>query len=231
MKQVHPEFPVYAIKNWHAIDEPTLNKMIEVIVKNRDKHKMQGAASWWIFDDDNQMFANLYSKFYNFIQDNFNVTVTPDNITYCNVYYNQGDDAVEVLDSHGRQYYHSHKHVSGHLGNHTTIAGVYYANIPDPNSGTIDFRIEQVQTPDGLYEPHRELQYHQMNARPYEKIQGVKTTLVKEITYQPETGDLVLFPSYLDHRPFRSLLPGHRIAINFELKTKEHPDEIFSQIK
>lgn len=229
MNKVHKDFPVYSTKQWNSIDEPTMNKMVDIIVKNRDKHRMRGAASWWIMDDEDNMFLNLYNKFYNFILENFDVTITEDNMTISNVYYNTGDDALEVLDSHGRQYYHSHKHVIGHAGNATTIAGVYYANIPDPNSGTIDFRIEQVQTENGFYNPATELQYHQMNGRPYEKIQGVRTTIVKEITYQPETGDLVIFPSYLDHRPFRSLVPGHRIAVNFELKTKEHPDEIFAK--
>lgn len=229
MKKVHKDFPVYSHKKWNVIDTTVMNKMVDIIVKNRDKNRVPGAASWWILQDEENIFTDLYAKFYAFMSNNFDITVTPDNITTCNVYYNTGDDAMEVLDSHGRQYYHSHKHVVGHLGNPTTIAGVYYANIPDPNSGTIDFKIEQVQTTNGFYEPNKELQYHQMNGRPYEKIQGVKTTIVKEITYQPETGDLVIFPSYLDHRPFRSLVPGHRIAVNFELKTKEHPDEIFAK--
>jgi hypothetical protein len=70
-----------------------------------------------------------------------------------------------------------------------------------------------------------------MSKRPYEKIDGVRTTVVKEITYQPETGDLVLFPSYLDHRPHKSVKPGHRVAINFELKTQEHADQIFATLK
>jgi hypothetical protein len=228
MKPVHPEFPVYSIKNWHSIDQETFDKMLNIIIKNRDKNKIQGAASWWILDDQDGLFKGLYDKFTGFMLENFDITITPDNIEFCNVYYNSGADAVEVLDPHGLQYYHSHKHVRGHLGNPTTIAGVYYANIPDPNSGTIDFKKSEIQTPHGAYEFAKELEYHQMNKRPYEKIEGLRTTIVKEITYQPETGDLVLFPSYLEHRPHKSIKPGHRIAINFELKTKEHPDEIFA---
>lgn len=231
MKQVNPEFPVYSIKNWHTIDEQTFDKMLRIIIRNRDKNRIQGAASWWILEDEDNMFSDLYNKFYTFISDNFDITVTPDNITICNVYYNSGDDAIEVLDPHGLQYYHSHKHVVGRLGNPTTIAGVYYANIPDPNSGTIDFRTQHILTPDGAYEFAKDLRYHQMSKRPYEKIDGVRTTVVKEITYQPETGDLVLFPSYLDHRPHKSVKPGHRVAINFELKTQEHADQIFATLK
>jgi hypothetical protein len=73
------------------------------------------------------------------------------------------------------------------------------------------------------------MQYHQFSQRPYKKIEGVKESIIKEISYQPTTGDLVIFPSYLEHRPHKSLKPGHRIAVNFELKTKEHPDEIFGE--
>jgi hypothetical protein len=216
------------MKNWHSIDSETFEQMLETIIKNRDSNKMQGAASWWILNDDHGLFQFLYKKFYNFMIENFDITITPDNMEVCNVYYNSGDDAMEVLDPHGLQYYHAHKHVRGNLGSPTTIAGVYYANIPDTDSGTIDFKKSEIETPDGLYEFAKDLQYHQMNKRPYEKIKGMRTTIVKEITYQPETGDLVLFPSYLEHRPHKSIKPGHRIAINFELKTKEHPDEIFA---
>jgi hypothetical protein len=73
------------------------------------------------------------------------------------------------------------------------------------------------------------MQYHQFSQRPYEKIEGIRQSIIKEISYQPATEDLVIFPSYLEHRPHKSLKPGHRIAVNFELKTKEHPDEIFAE--
>lgn len=227
MKKVNKEFPVYVLENWHQINPDYLEDLVGIIVRNREKHRIPGGASFWLIDDEDGTFNMLYTKFYQFMVSNFQLTPTTDNYNICNVYYNNGDDAIEAYDSHGRQYYHSHKHVVGPGGNPTTIAGVYYVNIPDPNSGTIDFRQEAISTPNGFVKIAPELIYHQLNPRPYEKIDGIRTTIVTEMTYQPKNGDLVLFPSYLDHRPHKSLIKGHRVAVNFELKTTEHPDQIF----
>jgi hypothetical protein len=112
---------------------------------------------------------------------------------------------------------------------HTTLCAVYYANIPDKNSGSIDFRISEVELEDKIFSPDADLKYNSLQQKPNFPINGVDTKTIKEITYQPETGDLVLFPSYLDHRPFKSLINGHRIAINFNVITLEHPDIIFKK--
>ncbi len=229
MQKVNKEFPVYALNNWHSVSQEHLEKLIEIIIKNRDKHKHPQAASFWLMDDDDGTFKELYDKFFNFAVQELKLTPTNDNTRYCNIYYNKGNDAIEVLDPHGRQYYHTHKHVVSSSGNATTIAGVYYLNIPDPDSGWIDFKTEEVVTANGLINIAKEMQYHQFNQRPYERIEGIKESLIKEISYQPATGDLVIFPSYLEHRPHKSLKPGHRIAVNFELKTQEHPDQIFAE--
>lgn len=229
MNKVNKEFPVYAMNNWNTIEPNHLEKLIEIIQSNKKKHKHPQAASFWLMDDTDGTFEKLYNKFFNFIASEFKLTPTADNTRVCNVYYNQGHDAIEVLDPHGRQYYHTHKHVKGQAGNSTTIAGVYYLNIPDPESGTIDFKIEEELTDNGPVNIGKDMRYHQFNKRPYEKIEGIKLSTIKEITYQPQTGDLVIFPSWLEHRPHKSLKPGHRIAINFELKTQEHPDQIFEE--
>jgi hypothetical protein len=229
MKKVNKEFPVYAMNNWHSITEEHLEKLVEVVVKNREKHKHPQAASFWLMDDDDGTFKMLYDKFFDFAVSEFKLTPTNDNTRYCNIYYNKGNDAIEVLDPHGRQYYHTHKHVVSASGNATTIAGVYYLNIPDPDSGWIDFKKEELATENGLVDISKDMQYHQFSQRPYERIEGIRKSIIKEISYQPTTGDLVIFPSYLEHRPHKSLKPGHRIAVNFELKTNEHPDEIFGE--
>jgi hypothetical protein len=229
MEKFNKEFPVYALKNWNSISDDHLEKLIEIVIRNREKHKHPQAASFWLMDDDDGTFKILYDKFFNFVTQEFQLTPTDDNTRYCNVYYNKGSDAIEVLDPHGRQYYHTHKHVKGHLGSSTTIAGVYYLNIPDPDSGWIDFKKEELLTENGLVDISKDMQYHQFSQRPYERIEGIRESIIKEISYQPTTGDLVIFPSYLEHRPHKSLKPGHRIAVNFELKTKEHPDVIFGE--
>ena len=229
MFKVNKEFPVYALKNWYSVEPEHLERLIEIIIKNKEKHKHPQAASFWLMDDDDGTFELLYDKFFNFVQNEFKLTPTSDNTTICNIYYNKGSDAIEVLDPHGRQYYHTHKHIVSRSGNATTIAGVYYLNVPDTESGTIDFKIEEHLTENGPVNIGADMRYHQFSKRPYEIIQGIKQSLIKEITYQPITGDLVIFPSWLEHRPHKSIKPGHRIAVNFELKTQEHPDEIFKE--
>lgn len=227
MKKVNKDFPVYVTNEWNTIDPSNFDNLVEIIKRNKKKHKHPQAASFWLVDDDDGTFKKLYDKFFDFIQKEFNLTPTQDNTRICNVYYNTGNDAIEILDPHGRQYYHTHKHVVSASGNATTVAGVYYLNVPDTKSGTIDFKIEEELTEEGFVDVATDMRYHQFNARPYKKFEDIKESRIKEITYQPITGDLVVFPSYLDHRPNRSLKPGHRIAINFELKTLEHPKEIF----
>lgn len=229
MQKVNKEFPVYALKNWNSVEPNELEKLIKIITENKKKHKHPQAASFWLMDDHDGSFEILYNKFFNFVTQEFKLTPTPDNTRICNIYYNQGHDAIEVLDPHGRQYYHTHKHVVSSSGNATTIAGVYYLNVPDTESGTIDFKIEEHMTENGPVNIGSDMKYHQFNKRPYEKIEGIKESRIREITYQPITGDLVIFPSWLEHRPHKSITPGHRIAVNFELKTAEHPDQIFEE--
>lgn len=232
MKKLHKDFPVYLIENFNTLDEAELNRLIPIIVANKEKHRVRGAASFWLMDDDNVFtFARLYSQFEETLRKYINFTATIDNTRICNVYHSTKDDYVEVIDAQGRPFYHNHKHVVSQFGNATTIAAVYYMNIPDPNAGPIDFKRDFVEQADGtLYEIDRDLQYTQMNKRPYEPIDDVRTTIMKEISYQPKSGDLVIFPSYLDHRPHVIKSEGHRIAINFELKTMEHPDVIVQQL-
>lgn len=84
---------------------------------------------------------------------------------------------------------------------------------------------------DGTFdEIDRDLEYTQLSKRPFEPIDDVRVSTMKEISYQPKTGDLVIFPAYLDHRPHVIFKEGHRIAINFELKTLQHPDDVIAQI-
>lgn len=232
MKKLHKDFPVYLIEDFHQIDEAELNRLIPIIVGNKDKYRVKGAASFWLMEDDQQFtFARLYDKFEKTLRDIVNFTITPDNTRLCNVYHSTKSDYVEVLDAQGRPFYHNHKHVVSQFGNSTTIAAVYYMNIPDPNAGPIDFKRDFVRQPDGsLYEIDKDMQYTQMAKRPFEPIEDIRTTIMKEISYQPKNGDLVIFPSYLDHRPHVIQSEGHRIAINFELKTMEHPDVITEQL-
>jgi hypothetical protein len=104
-------------------------------------------------------------------------------------------------------------------------------NVPDKNSGAIEFKIDVVTLSDGTsYTLGLDPQYHQLNGAPYKKIDGVKTTVRKEISYQPKNGDLVIFPSFLDHRPRRTEIDGDRIAVNFELMTKESAVELFQKL-
>jgi hypothetical protein len=232
MKKIHPDFPIYLIENFHTVTAEELPKIIETIIYNQQKHRMQGAASFWLMEDDNQKtFSNLYFKFENTIKNFINFNKAPDNIPYCNVYYSTKTNFVETVDSHGRPFYHNHKHTKTHMGNYTTLAGVYYMNVPDTQSGDIEFKIEFIENEDGSrYEVAKDIRYNQFSPRPYEKINGTRTTKTIEISYQPKNGDLVLFPSYLDHRPRVTQKDGHRIAVNFELQTKESAEDLVEQL-
>jgi hypothetical protein len=230
IKKLHPDFPVYVIKNWHSIEGEQLDSLIKIILKNKEKHTIPGGASFWLQDDEDGRFKQLYNKFYNFVNTQFGLTATVDNYNICNVYHSNNVEASEVIDSQGRLFYHSHKHVVSKNQNSTTVVGVYYATVPDTKSGFIDFKIDEVMTDNGYVSAQSNMEYHQLNREPYIFIEKVRESRSKEISYQPQSGDLVLFPSYLDHRPQRSLVEGHRVAINFELKTGEHPDESFAKI-
>lgn len=232
MKKLHRDFPVYVIENFHTIDEAELNRLIPIVVANKEKHRVPGAASFWLMEDDSQStFARLYNKFEDTLKQYANFDITTDNTRICNIYHSTKDDYVEVIDSQGRPFYHNHKHVVGHFNNTTTIAAVYYLNVPDNNAGPIDFKREFVHREDGTFdEIDRDLEYTQLSKRPFEPIDDVRISTMKEISYQPKTGDLVIFPAYLDHRPHVIFTEGHRIAVNFELKTLQHPDDVVKQI-
>ena len=49
-------------------------------------------------------------------------------------------------------------------------------------------------------------------------------------TYKPKPFDLIIFPSYLDHRPYGSETDKKRISINIELQCKERAEDIFYRI-
>ena len=232
MRKLHEDFPVYVIENWHNISEEELNVLIPIMIQNKKEFRVQGAASFWLMrDNDEGTFAQLYNKFEDYLRGIINFTVARDNTRLCNIYHSTKTDFVEVLDAQGRPFYHNHKHVAGHFNNITTLAGVYYMNIPDPNAGPIDFKRDFEHMPDGTTKPiDLDLQYSQTSKRPYQPIDNVRVTTMKEISYQPKNGDLVLFPSYVDHRPHVIHSEGHRVAINFELKTVEHPDTIVEQL-
>lgn len=232
MKKLNKDFPVFVIENFHQVSPEELESLLPLVLHNKEKYRVMGSASFWLAEDDSKCtFANLYDKFESYLKNLISFTVPGDNIRLCNVYHSTQTDYLEVIDAQGRPFYHNHKHVAGHFGNITTLAGVYYMNVPDDKSGSIEFKIDYVHQPDGsLKEIHKDVQYTQLTKRPYEPIDNVRITTMKEISYQPKNGDLVLFPSYLDHRPHVLQSDGHRIAVNFELKTAEHPDDIFAQL-
>jgi hypothetical protein len=232
MKQLNKEFPVFLIENFHEVSPEELERLIPVIVENKKKYRVQGAASFWLTEDDTQgTFSKLYDKFEKTLQTYIPFTVPGDNTRLCNVYHSTKSDYVEVIDAQGRPFYHNHKHVVGHFGNITTISGVYYMNIPDKNAGPIDFKRDFEHMPDGSVRAiDTDLKYSQMTKRPYQAIDDVRVTTMKEISYQPKNGDLVIFPSYLDHRPHVIQSEGHRVAVNFELKTTEHPVELMDKL-
>jgi hypothetical protein len=232
MKKLHKDFPVFLIENFHDVSLEELDRLIPIIVGNKNKYRVQGAASFWLVEDDEfNTFDRLYKKFEDTIKQFVSFTVPQDNTRLCNIYHSTKNDFVEVLDAQGRPFYHNHKHVEGHLGNITTMSGVYYMNIPEKNAGPIDFKRDFEHMEDGsLKAIDIDLKYSQIKKRPYEPIPDMRITTMKEISYQPKNGDLVLFPSYLDHRPHVIESEGHRVAINFELKTIEHPDTIVNQL-
>jgi hypothetical protein len=232
MKKLHPDFPVYVINDWNEIKGSDFDTMVDIIIRNKEKYRIPGGASFWIQNDEDGRFKVLYDKFYKLMKDTFGLNATADNYSVCNVYHSTKEEASEVMDSQGRIFYHNHKHVyQNGVGNPTSVVAVYYVNIPDTNSGFIDFRLSTQATDNGEIVIDKDMRYHQLAMRPHPYMVEPVNTLTKEISYQPKNGDLVLFPSYLDHRPHRSLVDGHRVAVNFELKTGEHPDESFAKIE
>lgn len=233
IKKLHKDFPVYVVEDWHQIEGEQFDSMLQIILQNKEKYKAPGGASFWLQDDKDGRFQALYAKFYNLMLQNFGLNATPDNYSICNVYYSNTEEASETLDSQGQIFYHNHKHVYNNVTNNaTTVAGVYYVNVPDSDSGFIDFRtLTQIGEDNNKVNISKDMKYTQISKRPHEFMDQVKTTIMEEISYQPKNGDLVLFPSYLDHRPLRPLSAGHRVAINFELKTGQHPDEAFAKIE
>jgi hypothetical protein len=232
MKKLHPDFPVYVIENWHDIRGSEFETFVEIIKRNKEKNQIPGGASFWIMDDEDGRFADLYSKFYGLVNEKFGLVATPFNFNICNVYYSNDKDASRVLDPHGRLYYHTHKHVDqSRPGSATTVAAVYYANVPDNKSGFIDFKLEETLINGEYVNIQKAMEYHIFNGQEPEYMENVVETRAREISYQPKNGDLVLFPSYLDHRPQKSMIPGDRVAVNFELKTEGHPDKAFEKIE
>jgi hypothetical protein len=233
MKKMYQNFPVYIIENWKQISEEKIEELIPIIVQNQKDNTYPGGASFWVTQDPTQDFANLYQDFLKELKSKIEFTTTFDNISYCNVYYSTDQNFKEVLDPHGRVYYHNHKHVqSGTGGNSTKLAGVYYMNVPDPNSGSIEFRRTKVVNKNGeIQYTDEDARYHLLSKEPIESYEGVKESITEEFWYQPKNGDLILFPAFLEHRPHRTLLPnGHRIAVNFELKTMETAQEIINRL-
>jgi hypothetical protein len=232
IKKIHQDFPVYVIENWHSIVGEDFKTFVEIVKKNKEKNQIPGGASFWVMDDEDGRFAALYDKFYTMVNKEFGLVATPYNFNICNVYYSNNKDASQVADPHGRVYYHTHKHVNQNgPGAATTVAGVYYVNVPDTQSGFIDFKIEE-QLINGEYvNIQKDMGYHIFNLRPLNFMADITETKIKEMSYQPKNGDLVLFPGYLDHRPQKSLVEGDRVAVNFELKTAGHPDDAFALIE
>jgi hypothetical protein len=233
MKKPYNNFPVYIIENWTQTSTDKLEELIPIIIKNQKANSIPGGASFWLTDDPTGDFKNLYQQFGETLAKKINYQVAFDNIAYCNVYYSTDTNFTEILDPHGRVYYHNHKHVQANVNsNPTTLAGVYYMNVPDENSGSIEFRRMKQLQEDGSYKYiDEDTRYHQMNKEPITPYDGVKETIIEEFWYQPKNGDLVLFPAFLEHRPNRTLKPNaHRVAVNFELKTKESVFEIIERL-
>lgn len=233
MKKPYSNFPVYIIENWTHTSKEKIEELIPIIIRNQQANSIPGGASFWLTDDPTGDFGNLYRDFADTLANKIDFHITYDNIAYCNIYYSTDTNFTEILDPHGRVYYHNHKHVQyDKNGSPTTLAGVYYMNVPDENSGSIEFRRMKQLKDDGTYKYlDEDIRYHQMSKEPIFPYGGVKETIMEEFWYQPKNGDLVLFPAFLEHRPNRTLKPGaHRIAVNFELKTKESVFDIIKQL-
>jgi uncharacterized protein (TIGR02466 family) len=80
-----------------------------------------------------------------------------------------------------------------HFGNF--ISGVYYVQAM-PNSGDIQFN-----------EP----------AKQKDMWQGLNTQLKSPHRYQPKTGRMFLFPSFVDHMVHRNMTSSTRISIAFNI--------------
>ena len=80
---------------------------------------------------------------------------------------------------------------------------------------------------------HNHLYTSTINGVYYHQIDGDGISFQrngKKYSYTPDQGELLIFPSYLDHLPHMVKSKKIRYSINVEIRTEESPKELFDRV-
>lgn len=128
MKKIFSKLPVYLLENFHVVSDENKSNYIKVALNNRFKTNLPAQTySYMIFEDQTKFYKHLYYKFYSTCKTYFSFTPLPSNIDSVWAYVSNSNDYASV--------FHDHK-------NTCTINSVYYLNVPDANSGDIEFMLD-----------------------------------------------------------------------------------------
>jgi hypothetical protein len=226
MDKYHNEFPVYYQKKWKEINNEFKKKSINTILKNAD-NRTEIPNGIRIQEDPDLIFDILQKDFLKLIEKNFEVKPIK---SYSNivVYTENPEDLInDPIDSQGEKRYYNYKHIR-EADNKNVINGIFFLSIQDSQTGFINFRREEIQTETNQIFIGKDFDYNRNNPKPYKKIDGVRKTIVKTITYIPEEGDILFIPNYLDRCEFRSLTHGPHIVVTFTVLIDKKLEDIFN---
>jgi hypothetical protein len=128
MNKIIEELPIYLVEDFFVLDSVEIVKNIDIAIKN-EKYKDLFTAvgnNYPIIEDDNFFYRSLYQKFYNLCEDRLKFTISKKNKKICWCY----------IDNIKKSVSNFHNHIDS-----STINAVYYLNVPDNDSGHIEFLI------------------------------------------------------------------------------------------
>lgn len=129
MKKIIDELPIYLVENFFTLNDVEKKKNIELAIDNKKYIDIfpKSGYNYPLIEDDYNFYALLYKKFYDLCAANFNFTSHKDNKKVCWCYADNVNNSASKF----------HNHIKS-----STINSVYYLNVPDEDSGHIEFLID-----------------------------------------------------------------------------------------
>lgn len=129
MKKIIEELPIYLVENFFILDDVEREKNIELAINNKKYINIfpKSGHNYPIIEDDFNFYKSLYKNFYDFCNLNFNFTTCKYNKKVCWCYIDNINNSVSKF----------HNHIKS-----SSINAVYYLNVPDEESGCIEFLID-----------------------------------------------------------------------------------------
>lgn len=128
MKKIFPEVPVYLVEDFHIVSEEKKQNYIKVALYNKNKTILPPRTyNFMIMEDETGFYKHLYYKFYCLCKTYLSFTPLKDNIDRVWAYVSNCKDYASIFHHHAKS---------------CTIVAVYYLNIPDKNSGDIEFMLD-----------------------------------------------------------------------------------------